>query len=383
MADWWPTHLDGDPTACTALATRLHEIASDVEHVTTAVSRQLATPSWAGDASESAALRVAAETASTHHLARRMQALAGGVRELAASLRRAATDLAHARALALGDGLTVTADGFTAAGQHPAAQAVRRVREEEFRAHQALAAVLRTVTEGTVAERLLSSVVDSVLHLPDPDGDLLDQTSWLVGLPGVADLLPANAMARLSGARAGVLARALGSGLPHVAGAASAARRATPIARRVAKASGPVGNVLTVVTEGQGQWQADADDPRLSTADRVGRTATRATLGGAVAIEGAIVGGQIGAAAGSVVPVVGTAVGGVVGAAVGGFVASELGRSSVDAAVEGADDVIDLAGDAASVVGGAASRAGDAAGDAAHAVGDVAGDVADKVCFWN
>ncbi|GGO91740.1 hypothetical protein GCM10011584_26540 [Nocardioides phosphati] len=378
MADWWPTRLDGDPTACGALAARLHQMAAEVDRVTTAVSRRVVTPVWIGTASESAAVRVAAEVASGRRVAQRMRMLGDGVRHLAGALSRAAADLDHARTRALSDGLAVTADGFTAPAHHPAARAVRDVRDDEFRAHQALAGVLRTVTAGPLAERLVSTVVDGVLHLPGPDDDLLGQGSWLVGLPGAADLLSDTTKARLRAARVSGVARALGSDSPHVAGAAAAVTRVGPMVSRVAKAAGPVGNVLTVVTEGQGQWQADADDPRLSTADRIGRTATRATLGGAVAIEGALVGASLGSA----IPVVGTAAGAVVGAAVGSFAASELGRSSVDAAVEGVDDAIDLAGDMASTVGEATSRAAGAASDAADAVGDAAGKVADKVCFW-
>jgi hypothetical protein len=383
MTHWWSTDLDWDPAACDALAARLRQAATDVDHVATAVSREVLTPAWIGTASESAAMRVSGDAASARRLAKRMLALAAGVGELAGALARAAGDLRHARAVAVAEGLAVTAHGFTAPSHHPAAQAVRTVRDDEVRAHHALAGVLLTVTEGPVAERLLTAVVDGVLNIPDPKADLLGQTSWLVGLPGAADVLSDTTKARLTAVGASTVARALGSESPHVAGAAAAVTRAGPMATRVAKAAGPAGKVLAVITEGQSQWQADADDPRLSTADRVGRTATRATLGGAVVIEGALVGAELGGAVGSAIPVVGTAAGAAVGAAAGAFAASEFGRSSVDAAVEGADEVIDLAGDAASAVGDAASHAADAAGAAADAVGDAADEVADKVCFWN
>lgn len=379
MADWWPTDLDGDPVACGALAARLRHLATEVDQAAKAVTHDVRAPVWSGGARDRAALRVSAEAASADRIARRMRSLAVDVAELGEALGRAAAVLAGAHARAVAHGLPTTAGGFTAAPDHPAAQAVRAARDDEFRAHQALATALRTVTEGGVAERLVTSVVDGVLHLPDPDDDLLGQASWIVGLPGAGDLLTDQAKTRLATFRAHRVARALGSENPHVAGAAAAVTRAGPVVARVAKASGPAGAVLTVVTEGRSQWQADADDPRLSTADRVGRTATRATLGAAVAIEGAI----IGAAVGSAIPVVGTAAGAVVGAAVGSFVVSELGRSSVDAAVEGADEVIDLAGAAASAVGDAASHAAAAVDDAAGAIGDTVGTAADKICFWN
>lgn len=376
MTSWWPTHLDGEPAECHALAVRLRALATEVDATARAVSGDVLAPFWIGSASDNAVVRVSAAAACGERLGRRMRQLAHGVGELGAALARAAEELTHARGRAVADGLSVTPDGFTAPADHPAAQAVSRVRADEVRAHQAMAGVLRAVTEGPVAQRLVSSVVEGVLHLPDPEGDLLAQSAWLAGLPGVADLLPDRAGTRLGAIGSRGLARALASESPHVVAMGAAVARAAPIATRVAKASGPVGNVLTVVTEGQAQWQADGDDPRLSTADRVGRTAVCATLGGSVAIGGAIVGGQIGGAVGSAIPVVGTAAGAVVGAAIGGFAASELGRSSVDAAVEGVDDVIDLAGSAA-------SGAAEAVSDAADAAGDAAEEVADKVCFWD
>lgn len=383
MADWWSTGLDGDVAACGELAARLHQMAVDVDRVAAAVSREAVTPIWIGTASESAAVRVAAAVASGHRLAQRMQALGDGLRDLAGALARAAAGLEHARALALADGLAVTADGFSAPSHHSASRAVRAARDDEFRAHQALGGVLRRVTEGPVAARLLTAVVDGVLNIPDPDDDLLGQTSWLVGLPGTADVLSDTTKARLSAARVSGVARALGSQNPQVAGAAAAVTRAGPMVTRVAKAAGPAGKVLTVVTAGQGQWQADADDRRLSTTDRVGRTVVRGTLEGGTALAGAIAVGEPMAALGTMIcPGVGTVVLGGIGAGVGAFVASEAGRAAIDSVVEGVDDVIDLAGDAASAAGDAASHAVDAAEDAADAVGDAAGKVADKVCFW-
>ena len=90
------------------------------------------------------------------------------------------------------------------------------------------------------------------------------------------------------------------------------------------KIAGRAGAVLTFVTSGLEEWEADQKD---STDTRVAKTVVvaGATTGGALA--GAEIGAGIGASAGSVVPLVGTAAGGVVGGLVGGFAGSEGGKA--------------------------------------------------------
>lgn len=309
-------------------------------------------------------------------LAQRVSEVADGLDRLGRVLAGVRADLATAQAVAVAAGLAAQGSGFSAPYGHDAAVRVRAARAREDAAHRELAAVLLNVREGGLAERFGVSLVEGLVHLPPDDGGVLGQVAWAVGLPGTAGVLSDRAKGALAHRARGALDKAVASDMPLVAGAGRVAAGAAPVATRLVKASGPVGNGLTVATAGHQQWQDDADDPRLSTADRVGRTAVRAGLEGGAALAGGFVGGQYGAAIGTMIlPGAGTAIGTVVGAGVGAFVATEAGRAAVDTAVETVDDVIDLAESAA-------DAAGEAASDAAEAVGDAAETVAEKLCFW-
>lgn len=309
-------------------------------------------------------------------LAQRVSEVAEGLDRLGRELAEVHADLTTAQTVAVTAGLPAQGTVFDAPYGHEAAILVRAARAREDAAHRKLAAVLLKAREGGLAERFGVSLVEGLVHLPPDDGDLLEQVSWAVGLPSAAGILSDRAKAAIAHRARGALDKAVASSVPLVAAAGRVTAGAAPVAAGMVKASGPVGNGLTVATAGHQQWQDDADDPRLSTADRVGRTAVRAGLEGGAALAGGFVGGQYGAAIGTMIlPGAGTAIGTVVGAGVGAFVATEAGRAAVDTAVEAVDDVIDL-GEAA------ADAAGEAASDAADAVGDAAEAVADKVCFW-
>jgi hypothetical protein len=90
------------------------------------------------------------------------------------------------------------------------------------------------------------------------------------------------------------------------------------------KIAGRAGAVLTFVTSGLEEWEADEGD---STPTRVAKTVVTAgtTTGGAIA--GAEAGGEFGATIGSFVGPEGTVIGGVGGALVGGFVGSRAGHA--------------------------------------------------------
>jgi hypothetical protein len=81
-----------------------------------------------------------------------------------------------------------------------------------------------------------------------------------------------------------------------------------------------VGTGVSIASAGWDQWREDADNPNLTTTDRVGRAAGVGTYVGGAAAAGAIIGTAI-------LPVGGTAAGLVVGAAAGlavGAVASSI-----------------------------------------------------------
>lgn len=119
------------------------------------------------------------------------------------------------------------------------------------------------------------------------------------------------------------------------------------------------GFVVSFGTAAFDQWQADADDPSLSTSAQVGRAATKGATTAAGGWAGAWAGAQVGGAVGTAIGgPVGTVVGGAVGGLVGGVVGSGVGSAVGDAAV-------------------------DVAGDTADAIGDAAGSAADALTFWD
>lgn len=115
------------------------------------------------------------------------------------------------------------------------------------------------------------------------------------------------------------------------------------------------------------RWQADADDPSLTTSDRVTRASMVGVGAGAGAWGGAMAGAQVGGAIGTALGgPVGTVVGGAVGGFVGGFAGSEVGGTVGEFLSEPISDVV--------------SGIGDALPDA---VGNTISDFGDAVSFWN
>ena len=136
------------------------------------------------------------------------------------------------------------------------------------------------------------------------------------------------------------------------------------------KWAGRAGVVISFGTAAWDQWSQDADDPTLSTSERVGRSATVGATTAAGAWGGAWVGAQAGGAIGTMIcPGVGTVIGGAVGGLIGGFVGSELGGMVGDAIKDGA--------------GKAVEAVTDFVGDAAGAVGDAVSGLGDALTFWD
>jgi len=151
--------------------------------------------------------------------------------------------------------------------------------------------------------------------------------------------------------------------LPYAAGTRNAWATA-------GKWAGRAGVVVSFGTAAWDQWSSDADDPTLSTSERVGRSATVGATTAAGAWGGAWVGAEVGGAIGTMIcPGVGTVIGGALGGIIGGFAGSELGGVVGDA-------LKDAAGEATEAVT-------DFVGDAAGTVGDIAGDVGDALTFWD
>jgi len=121
-----------------------------------------------------------------------------------------------------------------------------------------------------------------------------------------------------------------------------------------ARAVQRAGAVANFGLAGFDQWRSDARDPRLSTADRVGRTGAAAVYVGGASVIGGMAGAKAGAMVGATVGTmvggpIGTAVGGAIGGIVGGVVGSGVAGGMVNH-FTGAKDVL-LHGGAATANG--------------------------------
>jgi hypothetical protein len=260
-----------------------------------------------------------------------------------------------------------------------ACTAVDAARQREAAAH----ATLRAAVDASRGECLVENVLERVGFMVADNPDTADRLKHVY---------------RLTSAAADFAATAKLARLVLLDPAAAEASRW----RLVGRVTGPAGRALAVGFSAKHQWQADADDPNLSTPDRVGRTAVRAGLEGGSAIVGGMAGTAMGVSIGTMIcPGVGSAVGGLVGGAAGAFATTKAGQSTADAAVEAVDDVIDVAGDVSDTVVDVAEDVGDAIGDAAGAVADAGGtaldaaddakdaavdkakDVGRELCFWD
>ena len=125
------------------------------------------------------------------------------------------------------------------------------------------------------------------------------------------------------------------------------------------------GGLITGLSAGWNQWQADSDDPSMGDVEQGTRAVTMGATTAVGAMAGAKGGAWLGGAIGTAIcPGVGTVVGGVVGGlvggAVGGFVGSEFGQAVIDDVGNAAEDAADWAGDQLSDAGDALADAGDA-----------------------
>ena len=400
MSDLLDLVVHGDPASCRAAAT---DIGTARTTVTTAVDdvRRAArtTGTWQGTAGAAFETRAEAAVKDLRELDKRLEGLGTALTDFAGELDVVRSRLAQARSVGVAGGVRtsgeslvrpvapadatpeqVTAHNDVVKAWNEAVEVADAARTKEQEAHQRLG-------DGVTASTGDGFVVDLLQRLgflpPDfADGD--DVASWLFGLGGLGFGAGVGWMVngrygifqpRINGRFAsasgmGFWQRAWAAGNSdnfHARPYTAAARNSWATAGRWA---GRAGVVVTAVSAGWNQWQADADDPSMGDVER----GARATTMGATTAAGAWAGAQGGAWAGGVIgtaicPGVGTVVGGVVGGlvggALGGFVGSEVGQAVLDP------------------VGDAADAAADWAGDRLSDAGDALSDVGDAISFWD
>jgi RHS repeat-associated protein len=149
--------------------------------------------------------------------------------------------------------------------------------------------------------------------------------------------------------------------------------------RRAGRLAGPLGTIFSGTAGGADQYAEDFDNRKLSTTDRVGRTAGAAGMSAGFSWGGAEAGGALGlrggtalgAAIGSAVPGVGTAIGGAVGGTVGAVGGAVVGSGAGSWAAD------QLSGASAAAGQWVAGRTADALNAAGHAFDDTAGRAKD------
>lgn len=373
--------VPGSPAALRSAATQLDRVVTTLTtaHADLGPAQNGSADFWSGGAGEdfrdaTRDIRTDLETAKSS-----LEGAAAALETFAGELEAAKAKMQSARAVALEAGLSVgestvtepprPADGAddatveayntkieawnTAVGHHDDG----RTKEEE--AHTGLASGMRTALDVSWIERVLISVG----VLPETGADGVQMTGWGLGLAGTAGgvvagwqinsrygrFAPRGANGRwvspssLSRWQWGVRSMSGSNWVPKANQAATHARWST-----ASKWLGRAGGAVTFATSAYGQWTADADDPSLTDAERVGRTAWRGGTAAAGAWGGATAGAAIGTA---IFPGAGTVVGGLVGGAIGGFVGSEFGGATVDWVGDRVDDVWEGAKDVGGAIG--------------------------------
>lgn len=400
MSDLLDLAVHGDPAACRTAATDIGTARTAVTTATDDVRRAARTTgTWQGQAGDAFEIRVEAAITDLRELDRRLETLGSSLTDFAGELDVVRSRMAHARSVGVaggvrtsGDALVrpvapndatpeqVTAHNDVVRAWNEAVEVADAARTKEQEAHKRLGdGVKKSTGDGFVVDLL-----ERLGFLPPDFADGDDVAAWLFGLGGLGTGAGVGWMVN---GRFGVFqpridgrfASARGMSFWQRAWAATdtknfharpygaAARNGWANAGRWA---GRAGSVVTAVSAGWNQWQADADDPSMGDVER----GTRAGTMGATTAAGAWAGAQGGAWAGGAIgtaicpgvgTVVGGVVGGIVGGAVGGFVGSEIGQAVLDP------------------VGDAADAAADWAGDRLSDAGDTLSDVGDALSFWD
>jgi hypothetical protein len=398
------TKVYGDPGACSSAASAAATVATAVHDAETAATRARSLAGrWRGQAGAAFEARVEATIHDLAKVSDRLTAVGHGLADFAGELTVVRDRMAHARSVAAAGGVVVSgtdvhqpvAPAAMSQGQvdaynktvdawNEAVEIADGARTKEAEAHKNLSDAIAKSTGDGVLEDLLERL--GLLPADFADGD--DIASYLLGLGGLGF---GAASSYMVASRYGVFQPRVNgrfaspAGLSFLerlrAGASSDSFHARPYtagARNwwgtAGKVSGYGGTALTAGFAAWNQWQADADDPSLSDAERGARAGTMGVTTAAGAWAGAEAGAWAGGAIGTAIcPGIGTAIGGVagglVGGAIGGFVGSEVGQATMGAVGDATDATVDFVGDAASDVGDWAS--------------DKGGDLVDAVSFWD
>jgi hypothetical protein len=405
------TKVYGDPAGCSAAASAAATVGSAVHDAESAATRARSLAGrWQGQAGVAFEAQVDTTIRDLAGLADRVAAIDDGLTDFSGELTVVQDRMAHARAVAAAGGAVVTgtdvhrpvAPATMSQGQvdaynrtvdawNEAVEIADAARAKEAEAHQNLADAISKSTGDGVLEDLLQRL--GLLPPDFADGD--DIAAYLLGLGGLGF---GAASSYMVASRYGVFQPRVNGRFTSPsnlgfwdrlrAGGSSDSFHARPYtagARNwwgtAGKVSGYGGTALTAGFAAWNQWQADADDPSLSDAERGARAGTVGVSTAAGAWAGAEAGAWAGGAIGTAIcPGVGTAIGGVagglVGGAVGGFVGSEVGQATMGAVGDATDATVDFIGDTASDIG-------DAAGDVGDWASDTGGDLVDAATFWD
>jgi uncharacterized protein YukE len=394
--------VHGDPAACRSAGEDAARAGRGLADAVTRLGtvRSSAGSAWTGPASAGFAAKVGGVRSDADELERRVKDMSSALETFAGELTAVRNQVTGARERAAAAGLVVSADRIEPptepGGEVTEAQAtayetkvtayeearstVEGAREKEEAAHEQLGNQL----EASAGDGWLENLMEKLGFAP-PDGAKAPGMSlFALGLGGTGLGFASEWMVKGKygvfqprvggdfGTRAGMgfWQRARAATRPgswHAKPHKAAVRGSWAKAGTVAKVGGAA---VSFASAGLSQWQADADDPSLSTSERAGRAGAMGANTAAGAWAGAEAGAWAGGAIGTAIcPGAGTVIGGAIGGVVGGFAGSELGG---------------WAGDQLKGVAGTASEAvTDFVGDSAESVGDVAGDVGDAVTFWD